>query len=64
MSNTRISDYSVGFSFQEVGCLHSSKNKVLASHFSSNGKFLASAGHDKKVVQSNQSSNLVYFIPS
>ncbi|WJX22303.1 hypothetical protein P8452_11623 [Trifolium repens] len=38
-----------GFSFKEVGCLHSSKNKVLACHFSSNGNFLASAGHDKKV---------------
>ncbi|XP_027338133.1 transcriptional corepressor LEUNIG-like [Abrus precatorius] len=38
-----------GFSFEEVGCLHSSKSKVLSSHFSSDGKVLASAGHDKKV---------------
>ncbi|CAL0300903.1 unnamed protein product [Lupinus luteus] len=38
-----------GFSFEEVGCLHSSKSKVLSSHFSSDGKILASAGHEKKV---------------
>ncbi|KAH1146072.1 hypothetical protein GLYMA_15G075500v4 [Glycine max] len=38
-----------GFSFEEVGCLHSSKSKVLSSHFSSDGKVLASAGHEKKV---------------
>ncbi|KAH1103058.1 hypothetical protein GLYMA_13G237900v4 [Glycine max] len=38
-----------GFSFNEVGCLHSSKSKVLSSHFSSDGKVLASAGHEKKV---------------
>ncbi|KAI4296766.1 hypothetical protein L6164_036692 [Bauhinia variegata] len=39
-----------GFSFEEVGCLHSSKGKVLSCHFSSDGKVLASAGHEKKVV--------------
>nr|DAD22844.1 TPA_asm: hypothetical protein HUJ06_024307 [Nelumbo nucifera] len=39
-----------GFSFEEVGCLSSSNSKVLCCHFSSDGKFLASAGHDKKVV--------------
>ncbi|CAL0309334.1 unnamed protein product [Lupinus luteus] len=38
-----------GFSFKEVGCLHSSKSKVLSSHFSHDGKILASAGHEKKV---------------
>ncbi|XP_028777477.1 uncharacterized protein LOC114734116 [Neltuma alba] len=38
-----------GFSFEEVGCLHSSKSKVLSCHFSSDGKVLASAGHEKKV---------------
>ncbi|XP_019440238.1 PREDICTED: transcriptional corepressor LEUNIG_HOMOLOG-like [Lupinus angustifolius] len=38
-----------GFTFEEVGCLHSSKGKVLSSHFSSDGKILASAGHEKKV---------------
>ncbi|KAK9268153.1 hypothetical protein L1049_010595 [Liquidambar formosana] len=39
-----------GFTFEEVGCLHSSKSKVLCCHFSSDGKLLASAGHDKKVL--------------
>ncbi|KAE9594978.1 putative transcription factor WD40-like family [Lupinus albus] len=48
ISNTTIS-YLEGFSFEEVGCLHSSKSKVLSSHFSSDGKILASAGHEKKV---------------
>ncbi|CAL0334416.1 unnamed protein product [Lupinus luteus] len=38
-----------GFTFEEVGCLHSSKGKVLSNHFSSDGKILASAGHEKKV---------------
>ncbi|KAL1289178.1 hypothetical protein HN51_057849 [Arachis hypogaea] len=38
-----------GFSFEEVSCLHSSKNKVLSTHFSWDGKVLASAGHEKKV---------------
>ncbi|KAE8706067.1 hypothetical protein F3Y22_tig00110407pilonHSYRG00021 [Hibiscus syriacus] len=38
----------VGFTFEEVSYLHSSKSKVLSCHFSSNGKFLESAGHEKK----------------
>ncbi|KAK7327863.1 hypothetical protein VNO77_21956 [Canavalia gladiata] len=38
-----------GFSFKEVGCLLSSKSKLLSSHFASDGKVLASVGHDKKV---------------
>ncbi|TKY71717.1 Transcriptional corepressor LEUNIG [Spatholobus suberectus] len=37
-----------GFSFEEVGCLHLNKRKV-SSHFSSDGKVLVSAGHEKKV---------------
>ncbi|KAA3489123.1 transcriptional corepressor LEUNIG-like isoform X1 [Gossypium australe] len=40
----------VGFTFEEVSCLHSCKSKVLSCHFSSDGKLLASAGHEKKVV--------------
>ncbi|KAI3506911.1 hypothetical protein L1887_21548 [Cichorium endivia] len=40
---------SKGFSFGEVGCIRTRK-KVLCCHFSSDGKLLASAGHDKKVV--------------
>ncbi|XP_048337349.2 transcriptional corepressor LEUNIG isoform X2 [Ziziphus jujuba] len=38
-----------GFSFEEVASLHLSKAKVLCCHFSSEGKLLASAGHEKKV---------------
>ncbi|KAL7084421.1 hypothetical protein ACP275_14G222400 [Erythranthe tilingii] len=40
---------SKGFSFGEVGCIRA-KNKVACCHFSSDGKLLASAGHDKKAV--------------
>ncbi|KAL6978786.1 hypothetical protein U1Q18_020455 [Sarracenia purpurea var. burkii] len=40
---------SKGFSFGEVGCIRT-RNKVTCCHFSSDGKFLASAGHDKKAV--------------
>eukprot|EP00258_Populus_trichocarpa_P004099 XP_002305786.3 transcriptional corepressor LEUNIG [Populus trichocarpa] len=38
-----------GFTFEEIGCLSSSKSKVLCCHFSSDGKMLASSGHEKKV---------------
>ncbi|KAL5562094.1 hypothetical protein UlMin_031841 [Ulmus minor] len=40
---------SKGFTFGEVGCIRA-RNKVTGCHFSSDGKWLASAGHDKKVV--------------
>ncbi|KAI3760243.1 hypothetical protein L1987_50636 [Smallanthus sonchifolius] len=40
---------SKGFSFEEFGCIRTRK-KVLCCHFSSDGKHLASAGHDQKVV--------------
>ncbi|KAH9558982.1 hypothetical protein CY35_06G035600 [Sphagnum magellanicum] len=43
-------DVSKGFSFNEVGCLRASTSKVFCCHFSSDGKMLASAGHDKKAV--------------
>ncbi|KAL7583835.1 hypothetical protein Lser_V15G41929 [Lactuca serriola] len=43
------SSSSKGFSFGEVGCIRTRK-KVLCYHFSSDGKLLASAGHDKKAV--------------
>lgn len=39
-----------GFSFSEVGCIRTRNSKVTCCHFSSDGKLLASAGHDKKVV--------------
>ncbi|KAJ8432541.1 hypothetical protein Cgig2_009305 [Carnegiea gigantea] len=38
-----------GFSFAEVGCIRT-RSEVTSCHFSSDGKFLASAGHDKKAV--------------
>lgn len=38
-----------GFSFKTIGSLNLSKDKVLCCHFSSDGKLLASAGHDKNV---------------
>ncbi|XP_068653907.1 transcriptional corepressor LEUNIG_HOMOLOG-like [Aristolochia californica] len=37
-------------SFNEVGCLRSSTGQVVCCHFSSDGKLLASAGHDMKVT--------------
>lgn len=38
-----------GFSFSEVSSIRKSNSKVVCCHFSSDGKILASAGHDKKV---------------
>ncbi|XP_020530984.1 transcriptional corepressor LEUNIG_HOMOLOG isoform X1 [Amborella trichopoda] len=43
-------DSSKGFSFSEVDCLSSNNSKVICCHFSSDGKLLASAGHEMKVV--------------
>ncbi|KAF8108778.1 hypothetical protein N665_0104s0093 [Sinapis alba] len=40
---------SKGFSFSEVSSIRRSANKVICCSFSSDGKLLASAGHDKKV---------------
>ncbi|KAG9439215.1 hypothetical protein H6P81_019380 [Aristolochia fimbriata] len=48
--NSSKSDEPEGFSFDEVGCLHSSTSKVVCCHFSTDGKLLASAGNDKKVT--------------
>ncbi|KAI4354397.1 hypothetical protein L6164_003262 [Bauhinia variegata] len=40
-----------GFTFAEFGCIRTRNNsKVTCCHFSSDGKLLASAGHEKKVV--------------
>lgn len=38
-----------GFTFAEVGCIQTRNSEVTCCHFSSDGKVLASAGHDKKV---------------
>lgn len=43
-------DISKGFSFTEVNSVRASANKVVCCHFSSDGKLLASGGHDKKAV--------------
>ncbi|KAK4768213.1 hypothetical protein SAY87_003354 [Trapa incisa] len=43
-------DSSKGFTFGEVGCIRKGNSKVTCCHFSSDGKILASAGHDMKVV--------------
>ncbi|QCE05469.1 transcriptional corepressor LEUNIG_HOMOLOG-like isoform X1 [Vigna unguiculata] len=43
-------DASQGFTFGEVGSMRNSNSKVVCCHFSSDGKLLASAGNDKKVV--------------
>ncbi|CAK9318851.1 unnamed protein product [Citrullus colocynthis] len=40
---------SKGPSFSEVGSMRKSNSKVVCCHFSSDGKLLASAGHDKRV---------------
>ncbi|CAK9168211.1 unnamed protein product [Ilex paraguariensis] len=47
--NEHKPESSKGFSFEEVGCIRT-RNKVTSCHFSSDGKLLASAGHDKKTV--------------
>ncbi|KAI9107131.1 hypothetical protein K1719_022659 [Acacia pycnantha] len=47
----RCMDISKGlFSFSEVSSVRASASKVVCCHFSSDGKLLASGGHDKKAV--------------
>ncbi|XP_021834890.1 transcriptional corepressor LEUNIG-like [Prunus avium] len=46
----RCMDVSKGFTFTEVHTVKASTSKVTSCHFSSDGKFLASGGHDKKAV--------------
>ncbi|KAF7837148.1 transcriptional corepressor LEUNIG_HOMOLOG isoform X1 [Senna tora] len=48
-TSEHAADASKGFSFNEVGSIRKSNGKVVCCHFSSDGKLLASAGHDKKV---------------
>ncbi|KAL2543928.1 Transcriptional corepressor LEUNIG [Forsythia ovata] len=43
-------DVSKGFTFTEVNSVRTSANKVACCHFSSDGKIIASGGHDKKAV--------------
>ncbi|KAK4774961.1 hypothetical protein SAY86_009896 [Trapa natans] len=46
----RCMDISKGFTLNEVNTVRASTNKVVYCHFSSDGKLLASGGHDKKAV--------------
>ncbi|XP_051223606.1 transcriptional corepressor LEUNIG isoform X3 [Lolium perenne] len=39
-----------GLTFREISSARASTNKVVCCHFSSDGKLLATGGHDKKVV--------------
>lgn len=39
-----------GFTFTEVNSVKASSMKVISCHFSADGKWLATAGHDKKAV--------------
>jgi hypothetical protein len=45
----RCMDASKGFGFAEVAKARASAHKVVCCHFSSDGKLLATGGHDKKV---------------
>ncbi|KDP39380.1 hypothetical protein JCGZ_01137 [Jatropha curcas] len=49
-TSEHAAEASKGFSFNEVGSIRKSNGKVVCCHFSTDGKLLASAGHDKKVV--------------
>ncbi|KAK1307242.1 Transcriptional corepressor LEUNIG [Acorus calamus] len=46
----RCMDVSKGFTFREILATRASTSKVICCHFSSDGKLLASGGHDKKAV--------------
>ncbi|KAK9088079.1 hypothetical protein Syun_030473 [Stephania yunnanensis] len=41
---------SKGFTFNEFACIRTSSGKVVCCHFSSDGKYLASSGHDRKAT--------------
>ncbi|KAF2298405.1 hypothetical protein GH714_023478 [Hevea brasiliensis] len=43
-------DANDGFTFTEVNSVKASSMKVISCHFSADGKWLATAGHDKKAV--------------
>lgn len=55
-SVVRCMDMSKGFTFNEVSSVRASASKVICCHFSSDGKLLASGGHDKKAVLWNTDS--------
>lgn len=43
-------DSNKGFTFREISSVRASTNMVVCCHFSSDGKLLATGGHDKKAV--------------
>ncbi|XP_006643822.1 transcriptional corepressor LEUNIG-like [Oryza brachyantha] len=49
-AGNRCMESTKGFIFQEISSVQASTNKVVCCHFSSDGKLLATGGHDKKVV--------------
>ncbi|KAF2304550.1 hypothetical protein GH714_033264 [Hevea brasiliensis] len=48
--SAKSSHFISGFTFTEVTSVRASASKVICCHFSSDGKLLASGGHDKKAV--------------
>lgn len=54
---------SKSFTFAEVGCIRTRNSKITCCHFSSDGKLLASGGHDKKVVIWNMNTLLTVSTP-
>ncbi|TVU27244.1 hypothetical protein EJB05_29841 [Eragrostis curvula] len=54
---------SKGFTFSEVNCWRTSNSKVVCCHFSSDGKILASAGHEKKAVLWNMENQQTQYLP-
>ncbi|KAJ0975223.1 hypothetical protein J5N97_017188 [Dioscorea zingiberensis] len=42
--------YHEGFSFTEIAFSRASTSKVVCYHFSSDGKLLATGGHDKRIA--------------
>jgi len=48
-----------GFTFTEIGITRASTSKVICCHFSSDGKLLATGGHDKKVSRKGTSYQTV-----
>ncbi|KAJ6804399.1 transcriptional corepressor LEUNIG isoform X1 [Iris pallida] len=50
LRDTAGRDGNKGFTFSEIRSARASANKVVCCHFSSDGKLLATGGHDKKAV--------------